>query len=288
MIPGYDETPVVAHMKGTGSRDRDRYRPGPRQGHRLDLRPDARLHRHQRFVPKLIDIDAPDQRAGRTIRGFVQRAVAVRTLAAAPAAKRSVMVVPFARAAHRHPAPRRASPPAPIRLRTPARARDIGIGTGHVVGDADVDMIARAGGEQKPAGRRRMEAARQQDPPAGRRAPRHASARTSRDGTAISAWKMAGHDGGETFQGQTQGGTGIRPANSAGSGIARPTSVQSETAVGISTHGAAWPWPSCCASRQRKKRRMRPSAARRYVIQIVITMHDPMITGSGSSITNKR
>ncbi len=53
VVAGYDEAPVVAHMRGdevsitVGSGPRAR----PRDG--LDLRPDARLYRHQRKLPKL-------------------------------------------------------------------------------------------------------------------------------------------------------------------------------------------------------------------------------------------
>ncbi len=50
---GYDETPVVQHMKG--QRDRHRLRCRRRQGPRprLVLRSDPRLYRHQRQLPQL-------------------------------------------------------------------------------------------------------------------------------------------------------------------------------------------------------------------------------------------
>ena len=53
VVPGYDEAPVVAAHEGARGGDRHRPRPRPRQGHGLDLRPDARLHRHQRLLSKL-------------------------------------------------------------------------------------------------------------------------------------------------------------------------------------------------------------------------------------------
>ena len=53
VVPGYDEAPVVGAHEGARGDDRGRSRPGPRQGHSLDLRPDARLHRHQRVVSEL-------------------------------------------------------------------------------------------------------------------------------------------------------------------------------------------------------------------------------------------
>ena len=43
----------AAHEGARGG-DRHRPRPGPRQGHGVDLRPDARLHRHQRLVSVVI------------------------------------------------------------------------------------------------------------------------------------------------------------------------------------------------------------------------------------------
>ena len=54
VIPGYDETPVVAHMKGQEVEIAIDIGLGQGQGDRLDLRSDARLHRHQRLIPKLI------------------------------------------------------------------------------------------------------------------------------------------------------------------------------------------------------------------------------------------
>ena len=51
VIPGYDETPVVAHMKGQEVEIAIDIGLGSGQSHGLDLRPDARLHRHQRLVP---------------------------------------------------------------------------------------------------------------------------------------------------------------------------------------------------------------------------------------------
>ena len=53
VVPNYDETPVARHIKGTRHRDRHRSRHRPRPRHGLDLRPDARLHRHQRQLPFL-------------------------------------------------------------------------------------------------------------------------------------------------------------------------------------------------------------------------------------------
>ena len=52
-VPGYDEAPVAAHMAGPRHRDRHRSRHRPRPRHGVDLRPDARLHRHQRQLPQL-------------------------------------------------------------------------------------------------------------------------------------------------------------------------------------------------------------------------------------------
>ena len=65
VVPTYDETPVAKHIKGTRHRDRHRSRHRPRPRHRLDLRPDARLHRHQRQLPLLsatFDEDCPAAR----------------------------------------------------------------------------------------------------------------------------------------------------------------------------------------------------------------------------------
>ena len=53
VVAGYDETPVVAHMKGREVEITVDIGLGTRQGHRVDLRPDARLHRHQRVVSEL-------------------------------------------------------------------------------------------------------------------------------------------------------------------------------------------------------------------------------------------
>ena len=52
-VPGYDEAPVAEHMAGPRHHDRrrSRHRPRPRDG--VDLRPDARLCRHQRQLPEL-------------------------------------------------------------------------------------------------------------------------------------------------------------------------------------------------------------------------------------------
>ena len=46
--PDYDEAPVAAHMKGREIDIDGRRRPRQRPRHGVDLRPDARLHRHQR------------------------------------------------------------------------------------------------------------------------------------------------------------------------------------------------------------------------------------------------
>ena len=61
VVPGYDETPVVAHMKGREIDIAGRYRPRPRPRHGLDLRPHPRLYRHQRFVSQL------EEREGRLL-----------------------------------------------------------------------------------------------------------------------------------------------------------------------------------------------------------------------------
>ena len=53
VVPSYDEAPVAAHMQGPRHRDRRRSRHRPRPRHGLDLRSDARLHRHQRQLPFL-------------------------------------------------------------------------------------------------------------------------------------------------------------------------------------------------------------------------------------------
>ena len=50
VVPGYDEAPVVAHMKGREIEIAVDLGLGRRPRHRLDLRPDARLHRHQRVL----------------------------------------------------------------------------------------------------------------------------------------------------------------------------------------------------------------------------------------------
>jgi len=50
VVAGYDEAPVVAHMKGREIEIAVDLGLGVRQGDGLDLRPDARLHRHQRVV----------------------------------------------------------------------------------------------------------------------------------------------------------------------------------------------------------------------------------------------
>ncbi len=53
VVPGYDEAPVVAHMKGREIEIAVDLGPGHGRSHRMDLRPDARLHRHQRLLPQL-------------------------------------------------------------------------------------------------------------------------------------------------------------------------------------------------------------------------------------------
>ena len=53
VIPGYDEAPVVAHMKGRELSIAGRYRAGAWRRHGVDLRPDPWLHRHQRELPQL-------------------------------------------------------------------------------------------------------------------------------------------------------------------------------------------------------------------------------------------
>ena len=53
VVPGYDEAPVVAHMKGREVEIAVDLGLGRGKATRLDLRPDARLHRHQRLLPEL-------------------------------------------------------------------------------------------------------------------------------------------------------------------------------------------------------------------------------------------
>ena len=64
VVPGYDEAPVVAHMKGLEVEIAIDIGLGRGQGDGLDLRPDARLHRHQRILPELTASNCP----GRCVR----------------------------------------------------------------------------------------------------------------------------------------------------------------------------------------------------------------------------
>ena len=52
-VPGYDEAPVAAHMKGREIDDRGRSRHRPRPRHGVDLRSDPWLYRHQWQLPQL-------------------------------------------------------------------------------------------------------------------------------------------------------------------------------------------------------------------------------------------
>ncbi len=53
-VPGYDETPVAEHMKGQYIDIEVDLGIGTGRGNGLDLRPDARLYRHQWQLPELI------------------------------------------------------------------------------------------------------------------------------------------------------------------------------------------------------------------------------------------